>query len=47
MNPVGGANGDAGRTTVNKAYAADANDEGKKKSKRNVVNWRCCCFDLR
>jgi len=37
MNPVGGANGDAGRTTVNKAYAADANDEGKKKSKRNVV----------
>lgn len=36
-NPVGGANGDAGRTTVNKAYAADANDEGKKKSKRNVV----------
>lgn len=37
MNPVGGANGDAGRTTVNKAYAADANDEGKKKSKRNAV----------
>ena len=37
MNPVGGANGDAGRTTVNKAYAADTNDEGKKKSKRNVV----------
>lgn len=37
MNPVGGANGDAGRATVNKAYAADANDEGKKKSKRNVV----------
>lgn len=37
MNPVGGANGDAGRTAVNKAYAADANDEGKKKSKRNVV----------
>ena len=37
MNPVSGANGDAGRTTVNKAYAADANDEGKKKSKRNVV----------
>lgn len=37
MNPVGGANGDAGRTTVNKSYAADANDEGKKKSKRNVV----------
>lgn len=37
MNPVGGANGDAGRTTVNRAYAADANDEGKKKSKRNVV----------
>lgn len=37
MNPVGGANGDARRTTVNKAYAADANDEGKKKSKRNVV----------
>lgn len=37
MNPVGGANGDAGRTTANKAYAADANDEGKKKSKRNVV----------
>ena len=37
MNPVGGANGDTGRTTVNKAYAADANDEGKKKSKRNVV----------
>lgn len=37
MNPVGGANGDAGRTTVNKAYAADANDEGRKKSKRNVV----------
>lgn len=37
MNPVGGANGDAGRTTVNKAYAAGANDEGKKKSKRNVV----------
>lgn len=37
MNPVGGANGDAGRTTVNKAYAADANDEGKKTSKRNVV----------
>lgn len=37
MNPVGGANGDEGRTTVNKAYAADANDEGKKKSKRNVV----------
>lgn len=37
MNPVGGANGDAGRTTVNKAYAADVNDEGKKKSKRNVV----------
>lgn len=37
MNPVGGANGDAGHTTVNKAYAADANDEGKKKSKRNVV----------
>lgn len=37
MNPVGGANGDAGRTTVNKAYAADANDEGKKKSKRTVV----------
>lgn len=37
MNPVGGANGDAGRTTVSKAYAADANDEGKKKSKRNVV----------
>lgn len=37
MNPVGGANGDAGRTTVNKAYAADANDEGEKKSKRNVV----------
>lgn len=37
MNPVGGTNGDAGRTTVNKAYAADANDEGKKKSKRNVV----------
>lgn len=37
MNPVGGANGDAGRTTVNKAYTADANDEGKKKSKRNVV----------
>lgn len=37
MNPIGGANGDAGRTTVNKAYAADANDEGKKKSKRNVV----------
>lgn len=37
MNPVGVANGDAGRTTVNKAYAADANDEGKKKSKRNVV----------
>ena len=37
MNPVGGANGDAGRTTVNKAYAPDANDEGKKKSKRNVV----------
>lgn len=37
MNPVGGANGDAGRTTVNKAYATDANDEGKKKSKRNVV----------
>lgn len=37
MNPVGGVNGDAGRTTVNKAYAADANDEGKKKSKRNVV----------
>lgn len=37
MNPVGGANGDAGRTTVNKAYAADANNEGKKKSKRNAV----------
>ena len=37
INPVGGANGDAGRTTVNKAYAADANDEGKKKSKRNAV----------
>lgn len=37
MNPVGGANGDAGRTIVNKAYAADTNDEGKKKSKRNVV----------
>ena len=37
MNPVGVENGDAGRTTVNKAYAADANDEGKKKSKRNVV----------
>lgn len=37
MNPVSGANGDAGRTTVNKAYAANANDEGKKKSKRNVV----------
>lgn len=34
MNPV---NGDAGRTTATKAYAAEEADAGKKKSKRNVV----------
>ena len=39
MNPVGGVNGDAGagRTTVNKAYAAEAGNDGSKKSKRNVI----------
>ena len=35
MNPVG-ANGEAGRTTVTKAYTADDNNGGKKSS-RNIV----------
>ena len=39
MNPVGGMGGDAGagRTAVNKAYAAEAGNDGNKKSKRNII----------
>ena len=36
MNPVG-ANGEAGRTTVTKAYTADDNNGSNKNNKRNVI----------
>ena len=36
MNPVG-ANGEAGRTTVTKAYTADDNNSPNKNNKRNVI----------
>lgn len=36
MNPIG-ANGEAGRTTVTKAYTADENNSPNKNNKRNVI----------